>query len=290
MLSTASNQILLVALALADLRPHLERVGPGAGRPRAVRSHVRCSRFPRGSSPIAPTGETDRLAATASAARGARALLAWGSASGWVGARHDPRRLAAPGHGARAPDAGAAGDRAHARARGHLPRAMALFLGGDEGRGDRGACAGRLRLRGGRRSGPTRSASSFVLVAAIVCAMRIEQGAAHPARRSRRRSPRCSPASASCSSQPVVLGAISLDLFAVVLGGATALLPIYARDILHSGPWGLGLLRAAPAVGALAHVGAWLARRPLERHVGIMPVRVGGDLRARDRGVRPFSH
>ncbi len=52
----------------------------------------------------------------------------------------------------------------------------------------------------------------------------------------------------------VVLGAISLDLFAVLLGGAIALLPIFANDVLHVGPWGLGLLRAAPAVGALVHV------------------------------------
>jgi MFS family permease len=51
---------------------------------------------------------------------------------------------------------------------------------------------------------------------------------------------------------PILLGAISLDLFAVLLGGVTALLPIYARDILHAGPWALGLLRSAPAVGALA--------------------------------------
>ena len=64
-----------------------------------------------------------------------------------------------------------------------------------------------------------------------------------------------------------VLGAISLDLFAVLLGGATALLPIYAKDILHTGPWGLGFLRAAPAVGALA-MGLLLARKPLARHVG----------------------
>lgn len=50
---------------------------------------------------------------------------------------------------------------------------------------------------------------------------------------------------------PVILGTISLDLFAVLLGGATALLPIFAQDILHTGPWGLGLMRTAPAVGAL---------------------------------------
>jgi MFS family permease len=53
-------------------------------------------------------------------------------------------------------------------------------------------------------------------------------------------------------SRPILLGAISLDLFAVLLGGVTALLPIYARDILHAGPWALGLLRSAPALGALA--------------------------------------
>lgn len=66
-----------------------------------------------------------------------------------------------------------------------------------------------------------------------------------------------------------VLGVISLDLFAVLLGGATALLPIFARDILHTGPWGLGLLRAAPAVGALL-MSFWLARHNLERRVGML--------------------
>ena len=65
----------------------------------------------------------------------------------------------------------------------------------------------------------------------------------------------------------VLLGATSLDLFAVLLGGATALLPIYARDILHTGPEGLGLLRAAPAVGALAMSLAML-RWPIQRRVG----------------------
>jgi MFS family permease len=68
--------------------------------------------------------------------------------------------------------------------------------------------------------------------------------------------------------RPDVLGVISLDLFAVLLGGATALLPIFARDVLHTGPWGLGLLRAAPAAGALL-MSLWLARHALERHVGM---------------------
>ncbi|WP_049622213.1 MFS transporter [Frateuria defendens] len=70
-------------------------------------------------------------------------------------------------------------------------------------------------------------------------------------------------------ARPDVLGVISLDLFAVLLGGATALLPIFARDILHTGPWGLGLLRAAPAVGALL-MSVWLARHSLQRRVGLI--------------------
>jgi MFS family permease len=67
--------------------------------------------------------------------------------------------------------------------------------------------------------------------------------------------------------RPVILGTISLDLFAVLLGGATALLPMFARDILLAGPWGLGFLRAAPAIGALA-MSIFLARNPLTRRVG----------------------
>lgn len=68
-------------------------------------------------------------------------------------------------------------------------------------------------------------------------------------------------------SRPVVLGAISLDLFAVLLGGATALLPMFAKDILHAGPSGLGLLRTAPGVGA-AICAMVIALSPIARHVG----------------------
>ena len=68
-------------------------------------------------------------------------------------------------------------------------------------------------------------------------------------------------------SRPIMLGAISLDLFAVLFGGATALLPAYARDVLHAGPTGLGLLRTAPGVGA-ALCSITLALHPIRRHVG----------------------
>src|SRR6202050_2767995 len=68
-------------------------------------------------------------------------------------------------------------------------------------------------------------------------------------------------------SKKLILGAISLDLFAVLLGGAVALLPVYAREILHTGPWGLGLLRTAPGVGA-AIMAVLLAHRPLRGRSG----------------------
>jgi len=69
-------------------------------------------------------------------------------------------------------------------------------------------------------------------------------------------------------TRKLILGAISLDLFAVLLGGAVALLPVYAREILHTGPWGLGLLRTAPGVGA-ALMAVLLAHRPLRGPSGI---------------------
>lgn len=77
------------------------------------------------------------------------------------------------------------------------------------------------------------------------------------------------------ASEKVVLGAISLDLFAVLLGGAVALMPVFARDVLTLGPWGLGLLRAAPGIGAIA-VALFLAAYPIRHHAGtIMFVGVG---------------
>lgn len=68
-------------------------------------------------------------------------------------------------------------------------------------------------------------------------------------------------------AEKVVLGAISLDLFAVLLGGAVALMPVFARDILDLGPWGLGLLRAAPGIGAVS-MAIWLAAHPIRHRAG----------------------
>ncbi len=68
-------------------------------------------------------------------------------------------------------------------------------------------------------------------------------------------------------AKPVILGSISLDLFAVLLGGATALLPAFSRDILHVGVWGLGMLRSAPAIGSIA-MSIYLVRQPPNRSVG----------------------
>src|SRR5690606_36147347 len=76
-------------------------------------------------------------------------------------------------------------------------------------------------------------------------------------------------------SSRVILGAISLDMFAVLLGGTVMLLPVYAEDILHTGPRGLGWMRAAPAVGGLS-VAVLIAHRPVERAGRTMLLAVAG--------------
>jgi hypothetical protein len=69
-------------------------------------------------------------------------------------------------------------------------------------------------------------------------------------------------------SRPVILGTISLDLFAVLLGGVTALLPIFAKDVLDTGPWGLGILRSSPAIGGLL-MSMVLMRLELKSRIGL---------------------
>ena len=122
------------------------------------------------------------------------------------------------------------------------------------------------------RAGVVYAACTVMALVAFGVGARDRQAAdARPRRASasRRRGARCSRACATCGRTSPILGAISLDLFAVLLGGAVALLPIFARDLLHIGPWGLGILRSAPAFGA-ATVAFLLAHFPLRRRAGVI--------------------
>jgi MFS family permease len=154
-----------------------------------------------------------------------------------------------------------------------LPRAMAGAAGGREIAVIAGPALGGIIYALG--SGVVYCVSAFLFLVAGILITLIRL----PARPSRREKPTLQSLFGGISfirTRPVILGAISMDLFSVLLGGATALLPIYARDILQTGPWGLGLLRAAPALGALA-MSIYLTRRPLKRRVGrIMFAAVAG--------------
>jgi len=147
-----------------------------------------------------------------------------------------------------------------------LPRAMAFSSAGTQGAVIGGPALGGLLFVAGAGTVYGASLLLFAIASIAVAALRYEQ----PVR------PKEPVTLATLFAgvdfiwrRKPVLGAISLDLFAVLLGGAVALLPIFAKDILHTGPWGLGLLRSAPAVGALA-MSILLTRRPPERRVGRM--------------------
>ena len=262
MLSTAANQILLVALGwqMYDLTSSAWDLGL-----------VGLLQFASTFALTIPSGhladrvDRRRLLAAACTLQGIVAIvLAAGSAGGWIG--RDiilggcvllgvVRALQTPAQQAIVP-ALVAGD--------ELPRAMALSSSVMKIAVVAGPALGGFVYAFGAPW--AYGMCTAILAAALVCVFSIH---AVPIIRSKE------PATFASMfagfgfifDKPVVLGAISLDLFAVVLGGVTALLPIYAKDILHTGPWGLGLLRAAPAVGALV-LGAWIARHPIERRVG----------------------
>ena len=111
----------------------------------------------------------------------------------------------------------------------------------------------------------------YCLIACLLCAAAIAMWFTRPKQQAIQRTPVTLNGLLAgvryVTNDRIILGAVSLDLFAVIMGGATALLPIYARDILSTGSWGLGLLRAAPAVGAI-FVTLILARVPLRRRAG----------------------
>lgn len=195
---------------------------------------------------------------------GAVLLLALGSWQGWLGA-HSVYLLAAVAGGARAfvsPTLPAM--LAGLVARPQLPRATALSSAAGQTAQVVGPALGGLLYTSGATAVYSCAAVLLALTSVLLATIKI-QAAVRP------REP-LSLASllsgiAFIRSQPVILGAISLDLFAVLLGGATALLPIYARDILLTGPAGLGLLRSAPAIGSLAG-SLVLARRQMRVDFG----------------------
>ncbi|OOG59535.1 MFS transporter [Rhodanobacter sp. C03] len=154
-----------------------------------------------------------------------------------------------------------------------LPRAMAVNASAGQAAMIMGPALGGLLYVAGPGVVYVVAAALYLIAATLMSRLRYEQAP-----------PRREPATLKTLFAGVhfirerkdVLGVISLDLFAVLLGGATALLPIFAKDILHTGPWGLGLLRAAPAVGALL-MSLWLAQHSLQRRVGsIMFASVAG--------------
>lgn len=262
MLSTASNQILLVALAwqIYDITASAFDLGL-VGLAQFVPTFLLT--LPSGQ--LADRSDRRKLLAAATALQFiAAAILAWGSAAGWVGRGiilslsvllGMARALQTPAQAAIVPKLVAPVQ---------LPRAMALSSAVMKIAVIAAPALGGFVYAAG--AAWAYSLCLVIAVAAIGCAMAIEKV---PIIRGKE------PATLATMfagfgfmfHQPVVLGAISLDLFAVVLGGATALLPIYAKDILHTGPWGLGLLRSAPAVGALI-IGVWLANRPFDHGVG----------------------
>jgi MFS family permease len=110
--------------------------------------------------------------------------------------------------------------------------------------------------------------SAGLYAVAATCAVLIRADTRPPSAAGRSRAAQIREGLAYLWGNKLVLGAISLDLFAVLLGGATGLLPVFARDVLHIGPEGFGVLRAAPAVGALA-VAGYLAARPIRSRAGV---------------------
>ena len=146
-----------------------------------------------------------------------------------------------------------------------LPRATAMSTSANQGATICGpALGGVLYALGGAGAAYGLAALAFLLAGLMVLAIRI------PARTLMRGKVTMESLFSGITfiwSRPALLGAVSLDMMAVLLGGAVALFPIYAKDILETGPWGLGMLRASPAIGALA-MSLLLAWRPIGRGAG----------------------
>ncbi|MHB8499835.1 MAG: MFS transporter [Candidatus Acidiferrales bacterium] len=150
----------------------------------------------------------------------------------------------------------------------HFPNAVAWASTFFQGAAILGPALGGIIYAAFRGPGAVYALAAFMAVAAIFCVVQIKTR-----ERSRAREPINSRTVLAglryIWREKLILGSISLDLFAVFLGGAVALLPVYAREILLTGPWGLGLLRTAPGVGAAA-MAIFLAHRPFRRKVGLI--------------------
>ncbi|MES2910921.1 MAG: MFS transporter [Pseudomonadota bacterium] len=145
-----------------------------------------------------------------------------------------------------------------------LPRAMAFSSGGNQAAVIAGPALGGLVFVAGASAVYATCAAIFVAAMILISLVRYDYA---PAPREPVSMHTLLAGARFVWVQKALLGAVSLDLFAVLLGGAVALLPMFAKDILHVGPWGLGLLRSAPAAGAVM-MAVLLTRWPLTKHVG----------------------
>jgi len=193
------------------------------------------------------------------------AFLAWGSIAGWISVPEIYGAIVVFG-AASAFESPAGSALLNAVApEGHLQRASAVSTGVGQVAAISGPAVGGLLYA--ISPGAAYVVMAVCCVLAVVCneAMRVERRVVS------KEPPTLADLFAGVKfirRNPAILGTISLDLFAVLLGGATALLPMYARDILHTGPWGMGALRSAPAAGALL-MAVVLANRPLRSRVGV---------------------
>ncbi|NOU05223.1 MAG: MFS transporter [Hyphomicrobiaceae bacterium] len=145
-----------------------------------------------------------------------------------------------------------------------LPRAVSLYASANQSSIVLGPAVGGILTMAGPKVAYGTAALLFALAALITARLKTAP------QEIRRQAPSIQALLAGAQfikRSPDLLGALSLDLIAVLVGAVVALMPIFARDILHVGPWGLGILRASPAIGALA-MSLYIARRPLGRYSG----------------------
>ncbi|PLZ04116.1 MFS transporter [Burkholderia sp. WAC0059] len=214
---------------------------------------------------VADRYDRRRIAAVCQSVEGAAALLfAAGTFGGWLGAPL-VYLLAACVGAARAFESPAISSLLPGVvSREQLPHATAWATSANQTAQIVGPALGGLLYGIGPGPAYLACAASFAVAAVLVGAVPLQ---AKPAARAPVTLASVFSGIAFIRSQPAILGAMSLDLFAVLFGGATALLPVFARDILHAGPLALGLLRSASAAGALAGT-VWLAHFPLRRRPG----------------------